>query len=263
MHFRIGNVPKGQILVITFHLCVSVILCTLGSSGSSGRVRGGEKHEIYAAAFGGHLFYDLFLQGRGAPRPPWIHYCWGRGGCRALTLPSPDMAKLVPTRTGKMGRRFPVREKSGNFEQTGKVRENHTKYWKIEGISEKNICYFSMIFKWTVYYLLKCIKFLVRKNETLKNTGKWKKNTGKVREFCQPVKVGTLMKHGLLQSVRFAFNWNAFLLIYAHRLKNKAKKKRKKKQKAKKAKKCLRVVLHEKQRDLYAVAILFYSSHSE
>ena len=41
----------------------------------------------------------------------------------------------VPTRTGKpgkMGRHFPVREKSGNFEQTGKVRENHTKYWKIE-----------------------------------------------------------------------------------------------------------------------------------
>ena len=36
---------------------------------------------------------------------------------------------------------------SGNFEQTGKVRENHTKYWKIEGISEKIICYFSMIFK--------------------------------------------------------------------------------------------------------------------
>ena len=59
----------------------------------------------------------------------------------------------VPTRTGKtgkpgkMGRHFPVREKSGNFEQTGKVRENHTKYWKIEGISEKIICYFSMIFK--------------------------------------------------------------------------------------------------------------------
>ena len=31
------------------------------------------KHEIYAAAFGGHLFYDLFSQGRGEawpPRPP-------------------------------------------------------------------------------------------------------------------------------------------------------------------------------------------------
>ena len=34
----------------------------------------------------------------------------------------------VPTRTGKMGRHFPVREKSRNFEQTGKVRENHTNY---------------------------------------------------------------------------------------------------------------------------------------
>ena len=46
----------------------------------------------------------------------------------------------VPTRTGKpgkMGRHFPVREKSGNFEQTGKVRENHTKYWKTQGISDK------------------------------------------------------------------------------------------------------------------------------
>ena len=32
----------------------------------------------------------------------------------------------------KMGRHFPVREKSGNFEQTGKVREHHTKYWKIQ-----------------------------------------------------------------------------------------------------------------------------------
>ena len=43
----------------------------------------------------------------------------------------------VPTRTGKpgkMGRHFPVRENSGNSEQTGKVRENHTKYWKTQGI---------------------------------------------------------------------------------------------------------------------------------
>ena len=37
--------------------------------GSSGRVRGAEKHEIYAAAFGGHLFYDLFLQGQGGHGP--------------------------------------------------------------------------------------------------------------------------------------------------------------------------------------------------
>ena len=38
-----------------------------------------------------------------------------------------------------MGRYFPVREKSGNFEQTGKVRRNSTKYWKTQGISGK--CY--------------------------------------------------------------------------------------------------------------------------
>ena len=37
------------------------------SSRSSGWVRRrvAKKHEIYAAAFGGHLFYDLFLQGQG------------------------------------------------------------------------------------------------------------------------------------------------------------------------------------------------------
>ena len=59
----------------------------------------------------------------------------------------------VPTRTGKpgkpgkMGRHFPVREKSGNFEQTGKVRENHTKYWKIEINWDKYYLIFLVIFK--------------------------------------------------------------------------------------------------------------------
>ena len=41
-----------------------------------------------------------------------------------------EMLIRVPTRTGKpgkMGRHFPVREKSGNFEQTGKVREKSGK----------------------------------------------------------------------------------------------------------------------------------------
>ena len=41
------------------------------SSGSKGRVRGGgKKNEIYAADFGGHLFYDLFLQGWGVRHGP-------------------------------------------------------------------------------------------------------------------------------------------------------------------------------------------------
>ena len=35
---------------------------------------------------------------------------------------------------------------SGNFEQTGKVRENDTKYWKIQDISEKYYLLFLVIF---------------------------------------------------------------------------------------------------------------------
>ena len=47
---------------------------------------------------------------------------------------------MVPTWTRKLenlekvGKLFPVREKPGNFEQTGKVREFYLKYWKREGI---------------------------------------------------------------------------------------------------------------------------------
>ena len=51
----------------------------------------------------------------------------------------------VSIQTGKMGKHFPVREKSGNFEQTGKVRENHIKYWKIQRISDKYYLFFSDI----------------------------------------------------------------------------------------------------------------------
>ena len=49
---------------------------------------------------------------------------------------------MVPTQTGKpakKGRHFPVRENSVNSAQTGKVGDNHTKYWKSRGISDK--CY--------------------------------------------------------------------------------------------------------------------------
>ena len=47
----------------------------------------------------------------------------------------------------KIGRNFPVREKLGNFEQTGKVTENRTKYWKIQGISDKYYLLFLVTFK--------------------------------------------------------------------------------------------------------------------
>ena len=73
-----------------------------------------------------------------------------------------------------MGRHSPVREKSGNFEQTRKVRENHTKYWQIQAISEKYYLLFLVIFKWTGYYLLKWIKIKLKK-QNIKKTGKWKK----------------------------------------------------------------------------------------
>ena len=55
--------------------CWNLLPC---SSGSSGGVRGAGKHEIYVGAFSGHLFYDLFSQGRGGHGPlgpPRIRYC--------------------------------------------------------------------------------------------------------------------------------------------------------------------------------------------
>ena len=36
---------------------------------------------------------------------------------------------------------------SGNFEQTGEVQENHTKYWKNQGISDKCYLLFLVLFK--------------------------------------------------------------------------------------------------------------------
>ena len=65
-----------------------------------------------------------------------------------------------------MGKPFPVREKSGNLEQTGKIRENHTKYRITLGISDKYYLIFLVIFKLTVYCVLKCT--LCTKDKTLK-----------------------------------------------------------------------------------------------
>ena len=41
---------------------------------------------------------------------------------------------------------------SGNFEQTGKVRENHTKYWKTQGIRDK----YYLIFLYMSYFAYAC-----------------------------------------------------------------------------------------------------------
>ena len=63
----------------------------------------------------------------------------------------------VPTRIGKrekpgkMGRHFPVREKSENFDQTGKVREKSGKITqntrKLREFQTNIICYFLVISK--------------------------------------------------------------------------------------------------------------------
>ena len=100
----------------------------------------------------------------------------------------------VPTQTGKrgkMGRYFPVREKSGNFEQTGKVRENHTKYSKTEINWDKYYLIFLVIFKWTE--LVKMDQILSLKKKTFKkileNGKKYWKSQGilSVRKNGNPV----------------------------------------------------------------------------
>ena len=63
---------------------------------------------------------------------------------------------------------------SGKLEHAVKVGENQTKYWKNQGNSNKCYLLFWLIFKRAVYYLLKWIKYSVRKTKRLKNTGKWR-----------------------------------------------------------------------------------------
>ena len=83
---------------------------------------------------------------------------------------------MVPTWTGKtrkpgkMGKLFPVREKSGNFEQTGKVREFYPKYWKSEEILASFYFYFFSDFLIEVYLLNRFLYFLNSLNKTLKKS---------------------------------------------------------------------------------------------
>ena len=61
---------------------------------------------------------------------------------------------MVPTLTGKpekMGKHFPVREKSGNFEQTEEVREFYPKYWKSEGILASFYCFSDFLIDFYIY----------------------------------------------------------------------------------------------------------------
>ena len=91
---------------------------------------------------------------------------------------------------------------SGNFEQTGKVREFYPKYWKNEGILSKILeseeilasfyLYFFSDFLIEVNLLNRFLYLLHSLNKTLKNSGKLKENTGKVGEIRQSENVRTM-----------------------------------------------------------------------
>ena len=75
---------------------------------------------VYEAMSGTFLWYFQFLY--------FLATRWRSAGWRVV---------MIPTRSGKPGKMrklFPVREKSGKFEQTWKVREFDQKYWKNEDI---------------------------------------------------------------------------------------------------------------------------------
>ena len=80
--------------------------------------------------------------------------------------------------------------------QSGKITQNTGKFREFQ----TNICYFFVIFKWTVYILLKGSNFQLKKTKHLKNTGK-------VREFFQSGKVGTMGKYNGKFPECFAQTW--------------------------------------------------------
>ena len=88
-------------------------------------------------------------------------------------------------KTWKMRNLFPVREKSGNFEQTGKVREFHPKYWKKWGKFSQFI--FSLTCLIEVYLVNRFfvfLKFIKGYTEKLLENGK--KILEKSRKFVSP-----------------------------------------------------------------------------
>ena len=65
MRPKISNLSQSFLLPIRLLPSVPPPLPSVADPAAGGA----EKHEIYADAIGGHLFYDLFLQGRATPDP--------------------------------------------------------------------------------------------------------------------------------------------------------------------------------------------------
>ena len=67
-----------------------------------------------------------------------------------------------------------------------------------------------------MYYLLNLIKFSVKKTITEKILENGKKNTGKVREFCQSGKVGTLFE-GVTDTYEYICNEGREGIVHYYR----------------------------------------------
>ena len=110
-------------------------------------------------------------------------------------------------KTWKNGKEFSSQGILNRLEKSGKITQNTG---KLREFQTNIICYFLVIFKLTVYYFAKMHQFFNLKNKLLKKYWKNGKNTGKVREFCQSGKVGTLIWFCLIytdivQVVKFLF----------------------------------------------------------
>ena len=91
------------------------------------------RYEVFPAA---DVFQDTNVRVSSCPiNPIFLELSY-----KVLYFQQISYKSMVPTGTGnqgkpgKMGRHFPVREKSGNFVKTGKVREFCPKYWKYRKI---------------------------------------------------------------------------------------------------------------------------------
>ena len=94
---------------------------------------------------------------------------------------------MVPTGTGKMGRHFPVMEKSGNFVKTGKVREFYSEYWrnqkKLYWKTERNAWKVREIYQPVIIKALQIWYHTLNKEKNLTNTGKLQKLLEKSGKF--------------------------------------------------------------------------------
>ena len=70
MYLSYKNVKYQRVLRLSFFVFAQCERTQVADPPTGKGGGGGEKHEIYMAAFGGHLFYDLFSVGQGSAMTP-------------------------------------------------------------------------------------------------------------------------------------------------------------------------------------------------